>query len=324
MTITGLSNNYYFVHSPNMVHIEEPTAIKLEIKFTSGAKTLTGTFYPINGKFKVDISQYTKLFLPAFNDSRYDIGLNGGEYDVNYSTDVSIEFKQTLNDSSTEVQTVVKKFIHGISQPGEANFLNQGVHSIGDHVKVFSGYPFTINRLTSSTYKRIAAEIEFLGDINEYTTMNNLPSGPTYEIVKYPLTGIYLKWLNPKNDYSYWLFKDRNIVTGTISNLADTQIQIDNIVNQSELYTPSGVSVAETIKLFSQIPSKYQELIKTLFHSPEVYIYNLKYGEVAENPNAWSRVKITSGYNFKSFTRNERIEIEIQKVTQPLTMKTYA
>lgn len=85
--------------------------------------------------------------------------------------------------------------------------------------------------------------------------------------------------------------------------------------------SPSGVTVSETIKLFSQVPSKYHELIKTLFHSPEVYIYNLGYNAKASSASDWSRVKVTSGYNFKSFTKNERIEIEIQKVTQPLTMK---
>jgi len=320
MTINGLQNNYYFVHAPNIVRIESE-AKKLEIKFNVDNRIISGTFYPINNKFKVDISQYTKLFLPSFKDERFDIGLNGGEVEVDYQIEIPIEFKLTFEDNSTDVQTLVKTFVHGISQPGEKNYLENGVHSIGDQVRVFAGYPFTINQLTEESYKRVAGEVIYLGDANEFATVQGLPEGPIYDIYKTPTQGVYLKWLDKNNNYSYWLFNPRKLESGSITNLTPVQNQINDITTDNELSKPSGVEAAEKIKIFSQIPYEYRDLIKTLFYSPEIYIYNLGYGEVADNPNAWSRVVISTGYEFKSHTKNDRIEIELAKITQPLTMK---
>lgn len=320
MNIIGLQDNYYFVHSPNIVYIEED-ALKIDVRFYTSDLEFQSTLYPINAKFKLDVSQWAKLFLPAFNDQQFGLGLEGGEVEVDYCAEIGIDFTIYYESGLEYTDSFTKKFVHGVSQPGEKNYLPEGVHSIGEMVRVFAGYPFTINRLTENGYQRIAAEVEYLGDANEFATMHNLPEGPIYDIIKYPTQGNYIKWLDHNNNYSYWLFNERKVVSGTISNGNDTLIQVNDITTQSELRTPAGVEVSESIKLFSQIPSHYQDLIKSLFHSPEVYLYNLGYGEVADSPSAWSRVKVTSGYTFKSNTRNERIEIQISKVTQPLTMK---
>jgi len=319
MTIQGLQHNYYFVHTPNFVYIESE-AVRLEVVFTSGAKILKGIFYPINGKFKVDVSQYTINFLPNFKDLRFDLGLTGGAVDVDYKAEVSINFKLTFSNETIDELTISKIFIHGVSQPGEKNYLENGVHSISNEVKVWAGYPFTINQLSEDGYKRVSAEVQYLGDANEFATMLNLPVGPLYEIEMYPFEGNYLKWLDHNNNYSYWLFNPRQILSGQITQGNDTIDNVQDYTTENQTTYPSGVEVQEKIKIFGQIPKQYEALIKTLFHSPEVYIYNLGYGEVAENANAWSRVKIASGYEFKSNSRNARIELELIK--QPiLTMK---
>ena len=319
MTIQGLQHNYYFVHTPNFVFIESE-AVRLEVIFTSGAKILKGIFYPINGKFKVDVSQYAINFLPNFKDLRFDLGLTGGAVDVDYKAEVSINFKLTFSNETIDELTISKIFIHGVSQPGEKNYLENGVHSISNEVKVWAGYPFTINQLSEDGYKRVSAEVQYLGDANEFATMLNLPVGPLYEIEMYPFEGNYLKWLDHNNNYSYWLFNPRQILSGQITQGNDTIDNVQDYTTENQTTYPSGVEVQEKIKIFGQIPKQYEALIKTLFHSPEVYIYNLGYGEVAENANAWSRVKIASGYEFKSNSRNARIELELIK--QPiLTMK---
>lgn len=319
MTIQGLQHNYYFVHTPNLVYIESE-AVKLEVIFTSGAKILKGTFYPINGKFKVDVSQYAINFLPNFKDLRFDLGLTGGAVDVDYKEKVSINFKLTFSNETIDELTISKTFVHGVSQPGEKNYLENGVHSISEEVKVWAGYPFTINQLSGNRYKRISAKVQYLGDANEFATMQNLPAGSLYEIEMYPFQGNYLKWLDPNNNYSYWLFNQRQVLSGQVTQGNDTIDNVQDYTTENQITTPSGVDVQEKIKIFGQIPKQYEPLVRTLFHSPEVYIYNLNYGEVAENVNAWSRVKVASGYEFKSNSKNARIELELIK--QPiLTMK---
>ncbi|MDM1548594.1 hypothetical protein HX096_12095 [Empedobacter falsenii] len=319
MILQGLQHNYYFVHTPNFVFIESE-AVRLEVIFTSGAKILKGIFYPINGKFKVDVSQYAINFLPNFKDLRFDLGLTGGVVDVDYQAEVSINFKLTFSNETIDELTISKIFVHGVSQPGEKNYLENGVHSISNEVKVWAGYPFTINQLSENGYKRIAAEVQYLGDANEFATMQNLPAGPLYEIEMHPFQGNYLKWLDHNNNYSYWLFNPRRVLSGQVTQVNDTIDNVQDYATENQITSPSGVEVQEKIKIFGQIPKQYEALIKTLFHSPEVYIYNLGYGEVAENANAWSRVKIASGYEFKSNSKNARIELELIK--QPiLTMK---
>lgn len=319
MTIQGLQHNYYFVHTPNLVYIESE-AVKLEVVFTSGAKILKGTFYPINGKFKVDISQYAINFLPNFKDLRFDLGFTGGAVDVDYQAEVSINFKLTFSNETIYELIIVKTFVHGVSQPGEKNYLENGVHSISNEVKVWAGYPFTINQLSEDGYKRVSAKVQYLGDANEFATMQNLPAGPLYEIEMYPFQGTYLKWLDRNNNYSYWLFNPRQILSGQVTQGNDRIDNVQDYTTENQITSPSGVEVQEKIKIFGQIPKQYEALIKTLFHSPEVYIYNLSYGEVAENANAWSRVKVASGYEFKSNSKNARIELELIK--KPiLTMK---
>ena len=319
MTIQGLQHNYYFVHTPNFVFIESE-AVRLEVIFTSGAKILKGIFYPINGKFKVDVSQYAINFLPNFKDLRFDLGLIGGAVDVDYQAEVSINFKLTFSNETIDELTISKIFVHGVSQPGEKNYLEEGVHSISKDVRVWSGYPFTINRLSGNSYKRISGKVKYLGDANEFATTENLPAGPSYEIIQYSIKGIYLKWLDSNNNYSYWLFNSRNNLSGQITQGNDVINNINDYTSENEITSPSGVEISEKIKIFGQIPKQHESLIKTLFHSLEIYIYNLGYGEIAENETAWSRVKLTSGYDFKSNTKNARIEIELTK--QPiLTMK---
>ncbi|WP_312557903.1 hypothetical protein [Empedobacter brevis] len=319
MEIQGLQHNYYFVHTPNYVFIESD-AVELDVIFSSSGTYFKGTFYPINGKFKVDISQYVINFLPNFKDKQFDLGLQGGEVDVDYQADVSINFKLTFSNDTTEELTIVKTFVHGVSQPGEKNYLESGVHSISEEVKVWAGYPFTINKLSENGYKRVAAQVEYLGDANEFATMQNLPAGPLYGIEMYPFQGTYLKWLDSKNNYSYWLFNPRQILNGQVTQGNETIDNVQDYTEENQITSPSGVDVQEKIKIFGQIPKQYEPLVRTLFHSPEVYVYNLNYGEIAENVNAWSRVKVTSGYEFKSNSKNSRIELELIK--QPiLTMK---
>lgn len=314
MEIQGLENNYYFVHTPNFIYINS-NAKSLEVKFTSNNKILKGTFYPINGRFKIDVSQYAKNFLPVFKDKQFNLGLEGGSVDVDYQAEVTIEFK-----ASEDIQTLRKRFVHGVSQPGEKNHLENGVHSISKDVRVWSGYPFTINQLSENGYKRFSGKVKYLGDANEFATTENLPAGPSYEIIQYSIKGIYLKWLDSNNNYSYWLFNSRNNLSGQITQGNDVINNINDYTSENEITSPSGVEISEKIKIFGQIPKQHESLIKTLFHSPEIYIYNLGYGEIAENETAWSRVKLTSGYDFKSNTKNARIEIELTK--QPiLTMK---
>ncbi|WP_353166419.1 hypothetical protein [Empedobacter brevis] len=319
MEIQGLNHNYYFVHTPNYVFIESD-AVELDVIFSTAGTNFKGTFYPINGKFKVDISQYAINFLPNFKDKQFNLGLTGGEVDVDYQAEVSINFKLTFSNDTTEELTIVKTFVHGVSQPGEKNYLENGVHSISEEVKVWAGYPFTINKLSGNGYKRVAAKVQYLGDANEFATMQNLPAGPLYEIEMYPFQGNYIKWLDSKNNYSYWLFNQRQVLNGQVTQGNDVIDNVQDYTAENQITTPSGVDVQEKIKIFGQIPNQYEPLVRSLFHSPEVYVYNLNYGEVAENVNAWSRVKVSNGYEFKSNSKNARIELELIK--QPiLTMK---
>jgi hypothetical protein len=245
MTIIGLSNNYYLINNKNFVTINAfANPIKyLEVKASNNftSKTETLRFYPINGSCVFDLNPLVKS---TFNNPNLDVATNLNE--------VVIEFKTKSLTNTFVTQTITKFFIRGGNQSGlypsglpRLNYLNN-----------LDIIPALLSE-NIPNFGSVQQEYEIRNGV-----YNPIVSPQFNEKINFECNGYRVKFLNQYGTYSDWGFDAYEIKNTTRS--------LDMIERQNS-FQDLGVTVKTEIEVRGKVPERYNEIIKHLLFSPEIY-----------------------------------------------------
>src|SRR6478752_6772409 len=237
-----LNGNGYLINNEIWFNINADTeAVYFKIVLTnlSNAKITTQfVSYAINDNAFVNIQSVVK--------SLFDVP-NGA---INNSTKIQISI--TANDGTNI--TFIKDFVRGGNRVNETNqtiSFNQLLR-LAEKLPVWSGFPVYDYFLTSG----YVIQEQGLADLD--------PALIDYKRIK-GCNNIYLKFLNQKGGYSYWLFeswteKEQNNPLGYL---------IDGSNNMLDL----GSESKSDLQVYSKIPKEYKQYAFDLIDSLDVYAY---------------------------------------------------
>jgi len=294
MNIEGLSNNYYlFKNDINIIVNGFASDVKyLDLLFTNLNTTKTSILrlYPINNIFKLNISDAVKntFDAPSFVD-----------FNNNLNT-VKIDFKLKLQNESEVNQSITKYFIRGGNFQGiytdcttqKQNYLNDG-----DIVNFLISKKIPTWGNEGGSYTKIDGDV-FIGE-------NTLANVENFEI---PCKGIKLIFLNQYGTYSNWYFNNYQIETTTKTtnflNKFDTNFN-------GNIGRDLGVKATSTITVKDSVPIRYNEIIRHLINSPDVYaLENGFMRKLIQNNSKWV-------FNSRENTTNYSLKFDYFDVFNP-------
>jgi hypothetical protein len=292
MKITGLENNYYLFKNKINILINGFTSNVryLDLLFTNTYtnKISELRLYPINNVFKLDISHAVENTFnePNFFDTE-NINLNS----------IKIDFKAKLIDNSEITQSITKYFIRG------GNF--QGIYPGNLQRENYLKNGDIIDLLIASKVPRwnVGYQAKIING-GVYSDTNN------FEIEEFevPCKGIEIVFLNQYGTYSNWYFNNYQIETSTKTTdfLERFDINFNGNIGQD-----LGVKAETTITVKDAIPLRYNEYIRHLLVSPEVYsIENNFFRKLKQNNSKWN-------FNSKENTYNYSINFDYFDVINP-------
>lgn len=238
----NLNNNGYFINNEIWFEITADlpvTYFRLVLMNLSNAKISTQFIsytYPDNKVF-VNIQSIVK--------SLFDVP-NGG---TNNSTKIQISI--TTNEGTN--LTFTKDFVRGGKRVNDTNQTispNQTLR-LATNLPVWSGFPIS-DYFLSSDY---LIQEQLLADV----------SNIDYRRIK-GCNNIYIKFLNQKGGYSFWLFesyteKEQNTNLGYLVNSKNNNLL--DLGNESK----------SDLQIYSKIPKEYRDYAKDIIVSSDVYAY---------------------------------------------------
>lgn len=133
-------------------------------------------------------------------------------------------------------------------------------------IVAFNGYPHSVSILRDTGIERV---------VTYHPTKHPVPD-MTYldEFISEPCPGVYLKWLNKKSGYDYWLFnpqyetlirtRGRGRILSTDTNRAYAKSATHNI----------GTEATVKMKLSTTVKKDMRSILEYALISPEVYMFN--------------------------------------------------
>jgi len=135
--------------------------------------------------------------------------------------------------------------------------------------------------------------------------------------------GVYLKWLNSKGTYSYWLFDSiykENITPRVIDEFAGYYDNLQNLTSTSHLI---GKTAVNTWNLNTKFDNEDADYLKDLVYSPAVWMYSHQVPfQQVQTKFDWIGVKVNDSpfpLNYKTSKNKLAITItlpEMQTITQ--------
>jgi len=237
-----LNGNGYLINNEIWFNINADTeAVYFKIVLTnlSNAKITTQfVSYAINNNVFVNIQSAVKGLFDSPNGT------------TNNSTKIQISI--TANDGTNI--TFIKDFVRGGNRVNETNqtISSNQLLRLAEKLPVWSGFPIYDYFLTSAYV------------IQEQGLVDLDPALIDYKRIK-GCNNIYLKFLNQKGGYSYWLFeswteKEQNNPLGYL---------IDGSNNMLDL----GSESKSDLQIYSKIPKEYRQYAFDLIDSLDVYAY---------------------------------------------------
>jgi len=244
---------------------------------------LNGNGYLINNEIWINISAdapviYFKLILTNLSNAKVSTQF------VSYADDnnsVSVNLQSVikslfdvpngLGNNSARIQisitsddgtalTLTKSFIRGGNRTNDTNQTispNQSLR-LSPNLPVWSGYPasdFFMNPDYTITEKSLAQ----ITDIDYRRIKGN--------------NNIYLKFLNQKGGYSYWLFESYSE--------KETNTPLGYLVNASNNLLDLGNESKSDLQVYSKIPKEYRNFAKDFIATSDVYAYqNAKWKKI--------------------------------------------
>jgi len=238
----NLNNNGYFINNEIWFEITADlpvTYFRLILMNLSNAKISTQfiSYTDPNNKVFVNIQSIVK--------SLFDV--------PNGITNNSTKIQISITTNTGENLTFTKDFVRGGKRVNDTNQTispNQTLR-LSSNLPVWSGFPISDYFLSSS----YLIEEQLLADV----------SNIDYRRIK-GCNNIYLKFLNQKGGYSFWLFesyseKEQNTNLGYLVN-SKTNNLLD-LGNESK----------SDLQIYSKIPKEYRDYAKDIIVSPDIYAY---------------------------------------------------
>lgn len=314
MTITGLDSDYYCVHNPLPVTVTAavPESIsRLRLSFAPDGVD-SGLYYPIiynidrvgsDNVFRVDIGAWVRQFLSNFEE-QHTYTTTPTTYQQDNVRSIDVIFETLDSDGDTiETETVTRKFVNCALDS----------YSLADDddpfccVKVWQCYPFSSPfdgwdsrvMLIPMDGGNICSVIPFICEKLDYDNSC--------------CRGAYIKWLNDKGYYSYWLFPDFKTIVREAKEVDRKPRSVFDPSRTSNEDT-LGFDATETVEVRDRIVKPYWDTIKTLIGSPEVYLLRPSWEpgtDTEAKPEDWIKV-IQAKPKFERDTRNNTAEFEIE------------
>lgn len=237
----NLNNNGYFINNEIWFEITADlpvTYFRLVLMNLSNAKTSTQfiSYTDPNNKVFVNIQSIVK--------SLFDVP-NG---EVNNSS----KFAITIYSNSGQVISFFTWFVRGGKRTNEINQTSPNTSSLrlSEKLPVWGGYPVFDFEISNYTiYKQNISDVTNI-DYRRIKGCNN----------------IYLKFLNQKGGYSYWLFESYSE--------KETNSNLGYLVNsKTNNLLDLGNESKSDLQIYSKIPKEYRDYAKDIIVSPDIYAY---------------------------------------------------
>jgi hypothetical protein len=204
-----------------------------------------------NSKISSVFTSYTDLSNKVFINIQ---SIVKSLFDVpNGNTNNSCKIKIVINAPDGTNMFFIKDFIRGGKRTNETNQTTPPNKSIriSENIPVWSGFPVYDYFLSDS----------FLIEEKSLFEISNID----YRRVK-GCNNVYIKFLNQKGGYSYWLFesyseKEQNTNLGYV-----VHSKTNNLIDLGNLSKTD-------FQIYSKIPREYRDYVKDLIVSPDVYAY---------------------------------------------------
>lgn len=267
-----LNNNGYLINNEIWFNINsDSTVVYFKLVLTNlGNSKITTQFisYAINNNVFVNIQSSVK--------SLFDVP-NGG---TNNSTKIQISI--TANDGTNI--TFVKDFIRGGNRVIATNqtFSPNQTLRLSEKLPVWSGFP-VYDYFLSSIY---VIQQQNLADVTDID----------YKRIK-GCNNVYIKFLNQKGGYSYWLFESYTKKEGNTP--------LGYIINGSNNMIDLGSESNNDLQIYSKISKEYKQYALDIIVSPDIYAYRNGSWEkifMRSNSNEYDNIK-------KVYTVNINIDL---------------
>lgn len=286
--ITGLESDFYCCHNPIPIEVQS-SADTIALQINIGGIPMIDNppvFYPIAGVFKIDISTWVRQFMAPFRETKTYTDMA-----VVYPNDYVAAMEIVISGESP----VTRRFVHCALDSYVLSNLDEDCC-----VKIWKCYPFSS--------PLIGWESRVLMIPDEEPEINICGCVDFDESC---CQGVYLKWLNARGYYSYWLFPNTDEVEREGDEILRTDRNIfdrDRTSNEDTV----GFDVTEKITVRDKIPKPYWSVLKTLTGSPEVYMLNPTWelGSDECTPSDWIKI-IQDKPTFSRLYKNNSAEFEM-------------
>lgn len=294
MTVTGINSDLYYANNPIFITFEGINSQTNYIEIfptTSGPQTSSikpqRLYVFSQNKITIDISQTVKMLFPDIPHNTDYTTLTPFIVMNNWKR-ITLVIKEVLNDGTVNnLPGITKTFLRG----GNRTYLSNQRTAVKvplvptDTIPQWGGYP--IDWYSFSTLKVMEKS-------------NVIPI--TYKELR-KIKGcdpLYIKFLNSKGGYSYWLFEnwESENKSKNLGVIEDTYT-LKDLGNESEA----------TITVISKVPKRYIPLMVDLSDSQEIYIY--------KGSTIWERVISNNNkVSQNKFNTNEKVKMSFDVVNR--------
>lgn len=286
---TGLTGDNYLINNPIILNLESAIDIdyfelSLENLTNQENTGLIRVYADDNNEAYVDLSPFIKgVFMYPQANQDYSNPTAPGNTRVASSNKIKI----TIQAGGTST-TITKMFIRGGRRTNNTNqtlpittlsdFTTWMMPS--DKIPYWTGYPISGYTLEST------------GITKKY--QSQLPAGILDTRRASGCNQVYIKFLNQKGGYSYWLFesgKEQEQNTNLGSFIRNQKV--DDLGNEAN----------STMQLYSKVPREYMGILKDLCVSSEVYVY---YNTATETRTANEFIRAVLDRNSIMIDENKR------------------
>lgn len=267
-TVTGINGSRYYVNNPIWVTVDtsmdvDPTAV-VNLSITINATIVfSAKYYPLNGLVYFDLSEIIKGFLPE------------PSHPTNPISGQPISLSTVNATISLPGFNSTKTFFRGGEDSQRTNIQvpNEAVLSESEKIPVWTGYPYAKYYLNSS-------------GITYYTDILQVSEIEQRKVAT--CNPVYLRFLNSKGGYSFWLFEDWEL----LKNSKTTSV-IERRTSDLDL----GLETSHELNISTRVEERYLSTLRALLQSPDVYIYNIQNILVESNPQFQQSFVWTKIYN---------------------------
>lgn len=295
LVVSGLNGNGYYINNDIYVDLSindvNSQVLYYTIRLTNSSTAETSgdiKVYPkLDGTLKLNITPLVKsMFKVPTHNTNYSNVITDNSNRELLNIRVYVAFEVASVQSSYTQDFNSKSFFRG----GEIGNKNNLTTSVGEVLRVvetlpyWSGYPTAEYKVTSGY------------NVEKNPLMDNVVD-KELRITK-GCNHVYLKFLNSKGGYSYWLFE------GLTENKGSSNAGYSNNFGVVLDY---GNSVSPSIQTYSIVPKRFYPLMLDLIESSEIYLYE---------DNNWERIiNDNNKLDRKEYKKNYEVKLSFERVS---------